>query len=288
MDFSAPYRVLTPTLDGPVLNALAGVDRWMTRTQILNQVEDASEAGIRKTLTRLVEQGIVIEERVGSRYTYSANRSHLLWPSIDAMFNARRTFAARVEEITSDWEIPPVSVELFGSVAQGTSNTASDIDLLVVRRELDDEESDVWDRQIESLHDHVVQMTGNACDILILDTTEFAEALARNDPVATSKTNAISGVRSVDIPALRDASAAARQAAVSAQSARLAASFSRLLGDQAEFKRLADRIVQESGLPETTRSALAAQAAQIRNAISPETERKLARMQREVAKMGDV
>lgn len=66
----------------------------LTRQQIVALVEDASEAGVRKALARLVEQGIVIEQRFGKRYAYLANAEHLLWPSVEGLFSARRLLRA--------------------------------------------------------------------------------------------------------------------------------------------------------------------------------------------------
>ncbi len=42
----------------------------MTCQQIADLIGDASEAGVRKVLRRLAEQGLVIEQRVGRQYTY--------------------------------------------------------------------------------------------------------------------------------------------------------------------------------------------------------------------------
>lgn len=195
MDFTAPYRVITPTLEGPVLRALADVDTSLTRTQIVKVIEKASEAGVRKALSRLVDQGIVIEERTGSRYTYRANRAHLLWPNIEGIFNARTLLRERVLELTSEWDPMPVSVELFGSVAQGTSDEASDIDILIIRPELDFSEEDDWDRQVGELHDNIVRWTGNSCDIVVMNSAELQESGRRDEPILRSPMSNLAGVR---------------------------------------------------------------------------------------------
>lgn len=193
MDFSAPYRVVTPTLEGPVLRALAGVDLPLTRSQIGNLAEGASEAGIRKTLGRLVDQGIVLEERVGSRFTYRANREHLLWPSVEGLFTARQALADRVAQATGSWTIRPITVELFGSVAQGSSDADSDIDLLIVRPVIADDALDAWEDQVADLRDRIMRWTGNACDVVTLDPDELAAAKERNDPLVTSPMTTLAG-----------------------------------------------------------------------------------------------
>jgi predicted nucleotidyltransferase len=185
--------VITPTLEGPVLRALAGVDLPLTRSQIGNLTEGASEAGIRKTLARLVDQGIVLEEQVGSRFTYRANRVHLLWPSVEGLFSARQILADRVASTTGSWQIQPITVELFGSVAQGSSNADSDVDLLIVRPTLDAESLDIWDDQVADLRDRVTRWTGNSCDIVTLDRDELTAARERNDPIVSSPMTTLTG-----------------------------------------------------------------------------------------------
>ncbi|MFT4187989.1 MAG: nucleotidyltransferase domain-containing protein [Aeromicrobium sp.] len=183
MDFSAPYRVISPTLEGPILRALAGVNGSLTRSQIVALVEDASEAGVRKAIGRLVTQGIVIEERIGSRYTYHVNRDHLLWPSVEGLFAARELLRERVAELVRGWEIQPVSVDLFGSVAQGVSDEESDVDVMVVSPELGEDRQEVWDRQMDDLHDRITLWTGNACDVVVMDPEELAHARAKDAPI---------------------------------------------------------------------------------------------------------
>lgn len=193
MDFSAPYRIITPTLDGPVLRALAGVETPLTRGQVVSLVRDASEAGVRKVLARLVAQGIVIEDRIGSRYTYHANREHLLWPSVAGIFAARDLLAERVRALTAGWDVPVVSAELFGSVADGTAAEDSDVDVLILRFPLESGDQHTWDRQIDELHDHVARWTGNACDVAVLGLDELVAAYRARDPLLEWTTYHLAG-----------------------------------------------------------------------------------------------
>lgn len=194
MDFARPYRVVTPTLEGPILRALAEVMTPLTRGQITAVVHDASEAGVRKALARLVEQGVVIEQRFGKRYAYVANREHLLWPSIEGLLSARRLLRERVEAEVARWVLPPVSVELFGSLARGGSDARSDIDLLIVRPELNESDEETWDEQVADLHDQVVRWTGNACDVVVLGPGDLQRAHDEDEPILRPPTNNLAGV----------------------------------------------------------------------------------------------
>lgn len=209
MDFSAPWRVATPTLEGPVLKALAGVESALTRAQIVAVIGDASEAGVRKALARLVDQGIVVEERLGGRYSYQGNRDHLLWPAIDVLLNPRGLLRARIAQLVSTWEIAPLSIGLFGSIAQGTSDEESDVDLLVVRPSLGPADLDMWESQIDSLHDHVVSWTGNGCDIVVMDPSQVRAAAPGRDPVLSSPMSTLVGQSYQDLArTLQDAASA--------------------------------------------------------------------------------
>ena len=193
VDFFRPYRVVTPTLEGPILRVLAGAESSLTRTQIRHLVEEASEAGIRKALERLVNQGIVVEESIGGRYLYQANRDHLLWPSIEGLFNARRLLRERVEQHAATWAPPPISIGLFGSIAAGTADEKSDVDILVVRPSMTSTDEDGWERQINDLQDSLMRWTGNPCDVIEMSLEELHAAHGRNEPIVHSPIEHLTG-----------------------------------------------------------------------------------------------
>ncbi len=182
MNLTRPLEGVTPTLDGPVLQALGRTTYPLTRQQITDLAGDASEAGVRKVLRRLVDQGVVTEQRIGGQYSYSANRDHLLWPGIETILDARNTLKVRLVELVTGWRVPPLSMEIFGSVAQATAAAASDIDVLLYRPTLGAENSDDWDEQLVGLKDAVRRWTGNECEILDVDAVTLVEMVA-NDAV---------------------------------------------------------------------------------------------------------
>lgn len=193
VDFSQPFRTVTPTLDGPVLRALAASQSALTRTQVLRLVDEGSEAGVRKVLRRLVEQGIVVEEHVGSRFTYRANRQHIMWPAVEVLTSAHERLDERIQNCVTNWTIEPLSVELFGSVATGQSTSESDIDLIVVSPYLEPDQIEQWDQQVDDLRDAVQQWTGNVCEILVMDPPELIEAKANNEPTLSSRRVSLAG-----------------------------------------------------------------------------------------------
>jgi hypothetical protein len=65
----------------------------------------------------------------------------------------------------ADWDLPPVHVSLFGSVARGEGDATSDIDLFVVRPDDIAEDDARWRGQIDGLAAQVVRWTGNHAGI---------------------------------------------------------------------------------------------------------------------------
>jgi predicted nucleotidyltransferase len=194
VDFSQPFRALTPTLDGPVLRVLARTTQPMTRQQVADLIAVASEAGVRKVLRRLAEQGVVIEERIGTHYSYVGNREHILWPAVEVFMSAADRLDTTIREHVEAWEVPALSVELFGSVAAGTSTADSDIDLMVYRPSLTEDQVELWDGQVAELRVAVERWTGNACEVLEIDPRTLVEMAAEDEPVLKAPRVPISGL----------------------------------------------------------------------------------------------
>src|ERR1700712_4849330 len=103
MEFQHPFEVITPTLDGNVLDALAGADVWFTTGQLHLVIADRSVQGIRQTLARLVEQGTVDSDQVGQTRRYRLNREHLAAPAIAILANLRDQLLQRINQHIEGW-----------------------------------------------------------------------------------------------------------------------------------------------------------------------------------------
>jgi predicted nucleotidyltransferase len=174
MQLHHPLAVVTPTLDGHLLEALARVDAWFTTSQLRHTAPSFSSEGIRRALRRLVEQGIVSVEVVGRTSQYRLNRDHLAAPSVIAMSELDSELIRRLGRAVSAWEVPPTYASLFGSAARSAMRPDSDIDLFVVYP--DHADLDTWGEQTLHLARQVTLWTGN--DARILDMAE-SEVTAR-------------------------------------------------------------------------------------------------------------
>lgn len=246
MDFSQPFRALTPTLDGPVLRVLARTTQPMTRQQVVARAGEASEAGVRKVLRRLAEQGVVIEQRIGTHYTYVANREHILWPAVEVVMSAADRLDTKIREHVEGWELPALSVELFGSVAAGTSTAESDVDLMIYRPHVDDDEVETWDSQVTDLRMAVECWTGNPCEILEIDPATLVEMTAEDEPVLRAQRVPISGLNiAAALPTMEVARGIRKAMANPDISKALAGMDSKRFGDVvvgAEFRRTMEEL----------------------------------------------
>lgn len=172
MQLQHPLAVVTPSLDGDVLAVLARAHAAFTTGQIHRLLPSVSQQGIRNSLRRLSDQGIVRADRFGNAYAYRLNREHLAAEHVIGLANLMSAFLSRLIREVDRWDPGPVYAAVFGSAARGTMTVGSDIDLLLVRPAGADE--DAWDAQTQSLASDVTCWTGNDARLLVLDEADIA------------------------------------------------------------------------------------------------------------------
>ncbi len=197
MDLSDPTRAITPTLDGTVLAVLAAAGKPLTVGQVADQAARGSEIGIRRSLARLVGQGIVRTTFMGRNQAHELNREHVAAPAALLLAGLRTELWKRFRNEIAGWRPRPLYASVFGSAARGDGDEASDIDVLLVhppfsgeekpprmspslRAELADalgqamfvsDEPDAalrWEAQIDHLRDRVEAWTGNSLQVVDL------------------------------------------------------------------------------------------------------------------------
>jgi hypothetical protein len=166
MNLSDPTKVLTPTLDGPALVALSDAGRPLTVSEVSRRAVRGSEIGIRRSLARLVGEGIVTTTKIGNTTAYSLNRDHVAAHAVLDLSRLREELWMRISREVSAWKIQPSGVYVFGSAARGDGSESSDIDLLVVRPPTSDEALDSTEnvprRRSKSTDDGGISLDVNA------------------------------------------------------------------------------------------------------------------------------
>jgi predicted nucleotidyltransferase len=186
MDLAMPLAVVTPTLDAAVLHALAATTARASGARVHRMAGTGSPDGVRRVLTRLVGQGIVLAEEHSSATLYLLNREHVAADGIVALTRLRTTIIDRITDALSCWSPEPVHASLFGSFARGVATTSSDIDVLVVIDPTSLEGQDGRAAQVDQLAAAVMRWTGNSGHILDLTPDVLATMIAGDDPLVAS------------------------------------------------------------------------------------------------------
>lgn len=201
MNVADPTQAVTATLDGPVLAHLARAGRSMTVAEVAAGAARGSELGVRKSLARLVEQGIVSTTTIGRTTAYALNREHIAAPIALSLGDLRGELWRRLTALFSGWQHPPFRAVAFGSAARADGDESSDIDLLLVHWPLTGETphmssaklhgmveiveaagdllihqavspvpAKIWHGQVDELRDRVQAWTGNRAQIVDVQT----------------------------------------------------------------------------------------------------------------------
>lgn len=213
MDLLDPTRSVTPTLDGPVLAALAAAGRPLTVGEVAEQAVRGSEIGIRRTLARLVVQGLVRATLMGRNTVHELNRDHVAAGVADLLAGLRLELWRRLRSDVAAWDAAPLLAAVFGSAARADGDLGSDIDLLLVRPPFPGEgpigdgrqgqslrgaevlasataagmwpaiDAELWHSQVDHLHGRVRSWTGNALQVIALSVHEWLEPSESLDPL---------------------------------------------------------------------------------------------------------
>lgn len=172
MQLHRPFRVITPTVDGDVLAALARADSAFTGRGLHRVIGRHSVDGVRKSLDRLAEQGIVDVEDVGPAKSYRLNRDHLVAEHIVAIATSFESLVDRLRNRLTKWRIAPAYAAIFGSAVRDDMRPDSDIDLFIVRKDAVEEDDTRWSAQLHRLSRDASRWTGNDVRVLEVSSTE--------------------------------------------------------------------------------------------------------------------
>jgi predicted nucleotidyltransferase len=181
MDFRRPLTVVTPTLDGEVLAALAAGDVEFSGRELARRAGHGSTEGIRRAADRLTTEGIVSRRIVGGAHLYRLNRDHVAAPWIEGLATLPEQLIDRIRALIAGWEESASLAFLFGSVANRTATADSDLDVLVIRRRDCDPDSDTWRSQLVRLQQAATALSGN--DARVLEIGEEELGGGRIEPV---------------------------------------------------------------------------------------------------------
>lgn len=169
MNLGHPLSSLVTTLSGQVLEVLVNTTYPLSGRHVMRLLRrDASQQGVQNALDELAAHGLVERISAGGSILNTLNREHILAPYIIGVVNLRNELIDRIAAIVSE-EAPEVrQAILFGSLARGSADEESDIDIALVWPDEETEESTE-----ENIAVRVDNLTGNACNLLHYNAEEF-------------------------------------------------------------------------------------------------------------------
>lgn len=186
VELSNPISSVIPSAHGAILAVLAHADAPLSGRQIAKLAGgQVQQPRANDVLRELTEAGIVSCERHASVHLYRLNRDHVVAEAIMMLANLRERLIQRMREAVLSWVIAPVAVWMFGSAARGDAGPHSDIDVLIVRHDAVDVDSESWQQQLSNLSSAITAWSGNDCQILEFSRSELAELVASDERLVT-------------------------------------------------------------------------------------------------------
>ena len=183
MDVARPYAAVSPSLDGEVLNVLAGTSRGLTGREIALLTGRSSHSGVLAVLNRLTDHGLVQRVELNRASLFTLNRDHLAAPAVEELAGLRTTLFDKIREAIDKWAVTPVHVSLFGSAARGDGDEQSDIDLLIVRLTAIADDDPGWREQVDGLVSRIERWTGNRAAIHEVSEAELPRLGVDEPPI---------------------------------------------------------------------------------------------------------
>ncbi len=189
MDLSRPTAAVVPSLDGPVLTVLGGTTRPLTGREVGRLVGVRSHGGVQAVLNRMVAAGLVDAIEAAPARLYSLNRDHVATDAVLALLDLRMRLFDRIRGELANWTIPAVAAAVFGSAARGDGDSASDIDVFLVRPDGVDSDDQVWSDAVDTLGRRIRRWSGNSASIIQATPEQVLAMIDRQEPIVSDLRN---------------------------------------------------------------------------------------------------
>ena len=173
MNIASPISSVVPTLDGPVLEVLAGSAIPLSLSEVHRRASRGALSGMRRVLQRLVIEGVVLDVPGG----YLLNREHVAADAIDALVTIRARFLSRLRTEVASWPYQADLVGIFGSFARRDGDSRGDIDIVIVGEE------QCPDDVVDELARLVITWTGNRVQVVAITPSELRAMRSVNEPI---------------------------------------------------------------------------------------------------------
>ena len=183
MNLTEPSDLVMPRATASVYRVLIGADASFSIRQLARLAEVSAPRAV-EIVNRASERGLILVEQAGRSRMCRFNREHLAANAIIDLVTLReRIFRALENEILA-WGIQPLHASLFGSAARGSGDTASDLDVLIVRPEAVVE--NIWDEQKFASGIRLMTKIGNHVSWFDISLAELKTASDASEPILAS------------------------------------------------------------------------------------------------------
>lgn len=180
MYLSNPLATLFPGAHGQVIKQLLDETCPASgRTIAMKLGQAVGKSRVIEVLNDLAHRGIVDREVVGSSHLFSINKDHLCYESLRTLAKPLPGLSKLVRKIVSRFQAAPVAVVIFGSVAKGSSQLGSDLDLLVVRHDATEPSDNLWEAQTLELVVALERGTGYPVQLVEYSAAEYQALVNR-------------------------------------------------------------------------------------------------------------
>jgi len=147
-----------------------------------------SHTAVARALTRLAAENLVDPHPAGRAAIWTLNRTHWLAAGLRDLFHAEGTYRKQLGASLGKTTQPaPVSVILFGSMARGEMQNASDIDILCVIA--DATNSEQAEQRLHGATANLHRTFGRPVNILVWSKSAFADRYRAKDRLARNIVN---------------------------------------------------------------------------------------------------
>jgi predicted nucleotidyltransferase len=174
MDFVQPLQTIVPGARGRILGVLLEIDTELNLRTVA-RLAKVSKAQASRVLGDLVALGLVTRRELVPASLFKANKDHLVMKPLLEIAHARDVFITCLGEVASSLNL--ASIVVFGSFVLGKADSESDIDVVIVRADGIDPESNDWVTSFDHLAKFIVDTTGNRVDIIEVSKAECIEKL---------------------------------------------------------------------------------------------------------------
>jgi len=180
MYLSNPLSTLFPGAHGHVLRQLLIESRPQSgRAIALKLGQSVGKSRVIEVLSDLAHLGVVDREIVGSSHLFSINKDHLCYQTLKVLASPMPALIKQIKRIVAGFQRAPLAVVIFGSVAKGSSQAGSDLDLLVIRPNHVSPEDSAWEAQTLELVVQLERSTGYPVQLVEYSEDEFQTLVNR-------------------------------------------------------------------------------------------------------------